>query len=130
VLEQLGAQGRCRVVLIHHPPVDGLTSRRRSLLDAHDFGAVLQRRGAELVLHGHLHRATRASLPGPDRAIPVLGVPSASHAGPKPRCCAAYHLYDISCDSARGHHAIRRRVRGYDPATGRFTARGSDESIA
>src|SRR5262249_31874136 len=56
VLERLGRAGLCRIVLIHHPPVAGLTSRRRSLRDAGAFGEVLRRRGAELVLHGHLHR--------------------------------------------------------------------------
>ena len=87
---------------------------------------MLRRRGAELVLHGHLHRTTLASLPGPERAIPVIGVPSASHAGPGAKRCAAYHLYDIARDGARGRFAIRRRVRAYDPATGHFTARGPD----
>jgi 3',5'-cyclic AMP phosphodiesterase CpdA len=128
VLERLGAARLCRVVLIHHPPVSGLTSRRRSLLDADEFGAVLRRRGAELVLHGHLHRTTRASLSGPHGPIPVLGVPSASHGGPSPRRTAAYHLYDI--ERARDGFSIRRRVRAYDPATGNFAARGPDESIA
>jgi len=128
VLERLGASGLCRVLLIHHPPVAGLTTRRRSLLDAAAFGDVLRRRGAELVLHGHLHRTTLASLPGPERPIPVAGVPSASHAGPTPKRCAAYHLYEI--DGARGRFAIRRRVRAWDPMLGCFTARGSDESIA
>jgi 3',5'-cyclic AMP phosphodiesterase CpdA len=124
VLERLGAAGLCRVLLIHHPPVPGLTSRRRSLRDAPAFGEVLRRRGAELVLHGHLHRTTLASLPGPERAIPVIGVPSASHAGPDPARCAAYHLYEI--EGAHGSFAIRRRVRAWDPAIGRFTARGPD----
>jgi 3',5'-cyclic AMP phosphodiesterase CpdA len=123
-LARLGAERLCRVLLIHHPPVAGLTSRRRSLRDSSALGEVLRRCGAELVLHGHLHRTTRASLPGPERPIPVLGVPSASHAGPTPRRCAAYHLYDIK--RARSGFAIRRRVRAYDPATGRFTARGSE----
>ena len=81
------------------------------------------RRGAELVLHGHLHRTTLASLPGPERPIPVIGVPSASHAGPDPARCAAYHLYDIK--RAIDGFAIRRRVRAWDPAIGRFAERGS-----
>jgi 3',5'-cyclic AMP phosphodiesterase CpdA len=130
VLERLAAAGLCRIVLIHHPPVSGLTSRRRSLRDAGAFGEVLRRHGAELVLHGHLHRATFVTLPGPDRPVPVAGVPSGSHAGPQPRCCAAYHLYEI--ERMRESYAIRRHVRAWDPALGRFTARGSDagESIA
>ena len=123
-LAELGAAQRCRVVLIHHPPVAGLTNRRRSLLDANAFGDVLRRRGAELVLHGHLHRTTLASLPGPERAIPVIGVPSASHAGPGEKRCAAYHLYEIAREGAR--FAIRQRVRAWDPVLGRFTARGSE----
>jgi len=122
VLEQLGAAGLCRVLMIHHPPVPGVTSKRRSLRDASAFGEVLRQRGAELVLHGHLHRTTVGALPGPAGPIPVVGVPSASHAGPQPERCAAYHLYDIT--GARGQFSIRYRVRAYDPATGRFAARG------
>jgi 3',5'-cyclic AMP phosphodiesterase CpdA len=112
------------VVLIHHPPVAGLTSRRRSLRDAGPFAEVVRRRGAELVLHGHLHRTTLASLPGPNRPVPVIGVPSASHAGPSPKRCAAYHLYDFQ--RTREGFAIRRRVRAWDPGLCRFTARGSE----
>ena len=122
----------CRVLLIHHPPVAGLTSRRRSLRDADAFAEVLRRRGAELVLHGHLHRTTLASLPGPhpDRPIPVAGVPSASHAGPDPH--AAPPIISTTSRATRvGGFAIRRRVRAWDPAIGRFTARGPEggESI-
>jgi hypothetical protein len=64
------------------------------------------------------------------RPVPVAGVPSASHAGPSPRRCAAYHLYEIA--GAGGRYQIRRRVRAWDPALGRFTARGpeSGEPIA
>ncbi len=124
VLERLGAAGLCRVVMIHHAPVVGLTIRRRSLLDAAAFGEVLRRRGAELVLHGHLHRTTLEALPGPERPIPVAGVPSGSHAGPEPARCAAYHLYEI--DGARDGFTIRRRVRAWDPALDRFTARGPE----
>jgi 3',5'-cyclic AMP phosphodiesterase CpdA len=124
ILERLGAARKCRVVLIHHPPVDGLTNRRRSLRDAGAFGEVVRRRGAELVLHGHLHRTTLASLAGPTGSVPVIGVPSASHAGPAPKRCAAYHLYDI--DRTREGFAIRRRVRAWDPTSMRFAARGSE----
>ena len=74
------------------------------------------------MLHGHLHRTTQRTLPGPAGPIPVVGVPSASHAGPEPERCAAYHLYDI--DGALGRWEIRRRVRRYDPASGRFAELG------
>ena len=113
------------MLLIHHPPVAGLTSRRRSLRDAPAFAEVLRRRGAELVLHGHLHRTTLASLPGPERPIPVIGVPSASHAGPDPARCAAYHLYDIA-RAARGASRSAAACAHGTRRCGRFIARGSE----
>jgi 3',5'-cyclic AMP phosphodiesterase CpdA len=127
-LARLGEAGLCRIVMIHHPPVQGLASYRRSLHDADAFAEVVARRGAELVLHGHLHRTTQRALPGPAGPVPVRGVPSASHAGPAPERCAAYHLYEI--DRAGKRWNIRRRVRRYDPASGRFASVGSDESVS
>jgi hypothetical protein len=81
LLEETRAQGLCRVVLIHHPPTKGVVSRRKALRDQEGLAAVLKAQGAELLLHGHAHAATVATTPGPDRAIPSLGAPSASAIG-------------------------------------------------
>lgn len=53
VLEQ--EQGRFRVVLIHHPPLPGVCSKRKALNDAPELTRLLDQTGAGLVLHGHLH---------------------------------------------------------------------------
>src|SRR5690606_26479969 len=71
-----GAAGRIRVVLLHHPLVDGAVSARKALRDRSDLRGVLQRAGAELVLHGHARQARLESIPGPQGPIPVLCVPS------------------------------------------------------
>ena len=78
VLLQAQADGLARVVLLHHAPAPGAAPWRKALADASALGEVLRRAGAELVLHGHLHRATLGALPGPRGPIPVLGAPSAS----------------------------------------------------
>ncbi len=70
--------GLCRVVLLHHPPVDGVVGERKALLDRARVRAVLARHGAELVLSGHVHHASRHTLPG---NIPLLVAPSASLPG-------------------------------------------------
>ena len=69
-LSALGREGLCRVVLIHHPPLPGMTDWSRALHDAEDLAAVLKRFGAELVLHGHHHKHTVTRLDAPGGQSP------------------------------------------------------------
>lgn len=95
-------EGMFRLVVLHHPPQDGAVSRRKALDDRQALGEVLQRRGADLVLHGHAHEALIGSLKGPQGAsIPVLGVPSAS-ARPNRHGPARWHAIEIEPRAAGG----------------------------
>ena len=95
-LRALASAGLFRVVLIHHPPVDSLTKRRKRLVDSDRFAEVVARAGAELVLHGHTHCATIASMAGPDGRVPVVGVTSASSNGGEDEALRArYNLFQI-----------------------------------
>lgn len=112
-----------RVVILHHPPQPGAVSRRKALEDQAGLRAVLARRGADLVLHGHAHQALVATLPGPgERPIPVLGAPSASVwvRGHSP---ARWHALEIE-PREDGGHALRVVARGLDPLTGAMTELG------
>ncbi len=94
-LREEGAAGRTRIVLLHHPPVDGAVSWRKALADRSELRAVLERAGAELVLHGHARGARLESVAGPRGPIPVLCVPSSS-ALPNPHDEAArWHLVSL-----------------------------------
>ncbi len=132
-LEQLLKKTRddIRIVLIHHPPVDG-GGGIRNLGDHRALAEILARQGAELVLHGHSHVMSRKSLPGPDGPIPVLGICSASSIGRNPRRRAAYYLIDIDVNNRR--IAINARQLGaagqFHPALLREDARRSDENRA
>ena len=122
LLRQFSMTNLCRIVLIHHPP-DAEVGARRRLIDTAAFCEILQRTGAELVLHGHLHRTMLRSIPGPTRPIPVVGVRSSSAVGPQPKKRARYHLYHIKRnddepDNSRFH--IRMAVRAYDATAHRF----------
>ncbi len=116
LLEGTGRDGLCRVILIHHPPMAGVVSRRCGLDDADAFAEVLLRRGAELVLHGHTHRSTRGYLAGPAGTIPVVGVPSASARDGREGRGAAYHLYRLRPIAAGWH--IHGCCRTLDSALG------------
>jgi 3',5'-cyclic AMP phosphodiesterase CpdA len=91
--------GSFRVVMIHHPPASKPSRRFKRLLDGAAFRAALARHGAELVIHGHDHERALIHLDGPQRPIPVVGVPSASEASPGEHDPAGYNLYRIEGDN-------------------------------
>ena len=113
-----------RVVLIHHPPILGAVSKRKSLDDQDALRAILARQGVDLVLHGHAHEGLVATTPGPNgAAIPVLGVPSASALGRGKHPAARWHAIEITHEGA-GAASVRVIARGLDPETGLATELG------
>jgi 3',5'-cyclic AMP phosphodiesterase CpdA len=101
LLAETGREGLCRVVMIHHPPLNE-TSRFKHLTDRGPFQAMIKRVGCELILHGHNHRSEVARLQGPGGPIPVLGVASASAAPDSKYGRARYHLIHIERDNDVG----------------------------
>jgi len=115
MLKSLAAEGLFRVVLIHHPPLPGQAPRAKALRDAEDMQQLLREAGAELVLHGHNHRAMRAVVSGPGAGdVHVLGVPSASQIDARPEARAQYNLYRIA-EQGTGWR-IELTSRGLDPS--------------
>jgi 3',5'-cyclic AMP phosphodiesterase CpdA len=94
LLKVTGEECRFRVILIHHPPA-GRHSPHEILIDAKAFCAVVAREGAELVLHGHKHKAMMQKIKGPGGDVNVIGVPSASNPGANPERGGAYNVYRI-----------------------------------
>lgn len=114
-----GAQERLfRVVVVHHPPAADVVSWRKRLTDRHQFSAIIARHGAGLILHGHAHRATLSSLPGPAGPVAVVGAPSASALDPRPGRMAGYNLLRIEQSGRAWRLRLGRRV--YRPQTQNF----------
>jgi 3',5'-cyclic AMP phosphodiesterase CpdA len=96
VLDRLAGAGLFRLVLIHHPPLPGQASAVRGLKDAPALEAVLQRHGAELVVHGHNHLNMLAWRTSGAGTFPVVGAPSASLGRPHGHePLARYNLYRV-----------------------------------
>jgi 3',5'-cyclic AMP phosphodiesterase CpdA len=111
ILAQLGRQGYCRIVLIHHPPLPGMTPWQRALHDAAAFREILVEHGAELVLHGHNHRAMIARLAAKSGTVAIVGAPSASFASDEPIKSAGYNLLEISSHgTAQWRISMRSRI--------------------
>jgi 3',5'-cyclic AMP phosphodiesterase CpdA len=95
VLQQTAEQGLFRVVYLHHCPLPGKEKWRKRLTDASKLESVLKHCGAELVLHGHGHRAQLEKLTTAQGDIPVIAVPSASSMGLHGAEVAAYNRYRV-----------------------------------
>lgn len=81
LLKDCGEKDLFRVVFLHHPPLPGHEKWRKALWDGNAFLQVIESRGAELVLHGHSHKASVHQMTSAGREIPVIGVSSASALG-------------------------------------------------
>ena len=55
LLQQAAVEGQTVVLLIHHPPLPGMTDWRKGLVDAGELQAVLKRHPPMLIFYGHLH---------------------------------------------------------------------------
>ncbi|MFD2250709.1 3',5'-cyclic AMP phosphodiesterase CpdA [Pseudochelatococcus lubricantis] len=123
ILADLGRAGLCRVVMVHHPPHLGGAKPGRGLTDAAEFERTVARAGAEIILHGHNHKTSLATIPGPGgSAVPILGAPSVSAVSGTHDHRAGYHLLHIVPDGARS--AISLTTRGHDPQTGAIATIG------
>jgi 3',5'-cyclic AMP phosphodiesterase CpdA len=102
--------GRCRVVLIHHPPLPGSCKPRKALLDAAVLTELLQAEGPALVLHGHLHHNRRRDLPGGSGGR-VYCTASASAGGALGPACARRFTIQRQGD---GQYSIKMELLGLD----------------
>lgn len=130
-LDDLGREGLLRVVLLHHPAAAGVVSRRKALVDGPEFRAVLRRRGAELVLHGHAHEAVFGTVAGPHQPIPVLGVPSASAPSRTHHAAARWHAIEV--EPGEGLRVIARGLDAWSGEVGelgRYALPGVSAGIA
>lgn len=106
MLDAAGTRGLFRVVMIHHPPVHGATPAHKRLYGIRRFQKIIRKHGAELILHGHTHLATRYDIDGPNGKVPVICVPSASqnYGGHKPAAC--YNLFNIARQPQNGWSCV------------------------
>ena len=118
LLASTGRDGLARVVMIHHPPHRIGASTGRGLRDARKFEQIIERHGADLVIHGHNHRTSVAKLIGPTGPVPIVGVASCSAVPGTPGHRAAYHLFTIGRDASRW--TVSGLKREFDVQSGCF----------
>lgn len=116
------AKGLFRVIYLHHSPVKGSEKWRKRLTDAAALQALIEAHGAEMVLHGHGHKAHYRELETCHGRVPVVSVSSASAAGLHGTEVAHYNCYAVV--RTENGWALDIESRGYDSTLNRFRARG------
>ncbi len=96
ILRDQEAEGKCRVVLIHHPPFPNATRHHKRLIGDARFRSVIAEQGAELILHGHTHLDTIEWIEGKQGSVPVVCVPAAGQMPGGNRPPGRYNLFEIS----------------------------------
>jgi len=127
LLEATGREGLFRVVYLHHPALPGEEKWRKRLTDAAALKAVLVEFGAELVLHGHGHRAHVSAVETRHGSAPVIAVPSASALGRHGADVALYNRYVV--DREPGGWRLAIESRRFDPVLARFVAGGASARL-
>ena len=120
LLGSAAGDGLFRVVYLHHSPIPGEEAWRKRLTDAAELQALLSEHGAELILHGHGHRAHLGELFTRQGPAPVVAVPSASALGLHGADAARYNCYRVQ-RSRRGWR-LDIEPRHYRPDSGDFAA--------
>jgi 3',5'-cyclic AMP phosphodiesterase CpdA len=119
---------RFRIVVLHHPPDSPHLTWHKRLTDSRGFNAMIRRAGAELVLHGHLHRMSRQQLPSHgNRTVPLIGLTSSTWLSHDPERRARYNLYRLEGGRQGGFEVETRR---YDEGAGGFVPLALRERFA
>jgi 3',5'-cyclic AMP phosphodiesterase CpdA len=110
LLERLGEESCCRVLLAHHCPIDGISRPRKRLIDAAELRHCVANRGADMILHGHEHVFSFGQIAGRDGPVPVFGTPSASRASGRPELTAQYYVYEIESTAGQWRTTAESRM--------------------
>lgn len=108
LLAETRREGLCRVILIHHPPTS-ITRLRKALTDREALRQVIIAEGAELVLHGHTHRADLSWIDTSAGRIPVIGSPACGMRPDAGHDEGAWRRLEISRHDAGWRLVLRER---------------------
>jgi 3',5'-cyclic AMP phosphodiesterase CpdA len=134
LLERLAEEGRCRVLLAHHCPIDGISRPRKRLIDAAQLRRCVASRGADLILHGHEHVFSFGQIAGRDGPVPVFGTASASRSSASPELTAQYHVHEVAWSAGRWRTVVETRMfsmasESFVPGPRRVVAQQDSELI-
>lgn len=99
-----------RIVMLHHPPVSGITKERKALRNRNKLKEILLKEGVEMILYGHTHKTITQKFLHTN--IPMLGIASASSNAVRFQRQASWRK--IVIESHNNHLHVNFSVRSLD----------------
>lgn len=116
ILDDTDREPGHRVLIIHHPPRQGIVSRRKALTDATELQRLLHARPVDLVLHGHGHHAAQYQLPCVAGMVPVFGAGSATLSHDDTARTGHFHIFRVVDDALWvTHYHYRPERDSFEP---------------
>lgn len=104
-----------KILLIHHPPVQGITSFKKCLLNSKKMTNNLLCKGDfNLVLHGHTHNFNIKYFDLPNSKIPIVSAAPLFYKVKKLQQAGGYNIYEISHNNERWSVTLRRKIYDYE----------------
>jgi 3',5'-cyclic AMP phosphodiesterase CpdA len=97
---------RFQCLLIHHPPLPGMTEPRKALRDSEQLEGIINQNPPDLVLYGHLHR-NREHLVGNTRIFCTATASSIYD--------ASFRIFDVEKRASGWHCRMRLVTRTHSP---------------
>lgn len=115
ILQRAQKNNLFTIVMLHHPPQQIQGGWHKGLHKAKAFREVIARVGADLILHGHLHKPIHTNLVGPGGArVPVYGVGSASLQHEHKEHNAHFHVFNVMDGAFEvGHHYYDESMQAF-----------------
>ncbi len=95
LLREIGKERLLRVVYLHHPPLEGVVSKRKALKDLKALQEILYHYGAEIILYGHTHKSFRHIWETAYGKCLVFGVPSLTYVGSNFKRRARFYAFTL-----------------------------------
>jgi 3',5'-cyclic AMP phosphodiesterase CpdA len=107
-----------KILLIHHPPIKGITSFSKCLLNSKKMSKLLSKGDFNLVLHGHTHHFNVAYFTLNSGKIPIVSAAPLCYRLKELDQAGGYNIYEISHNNEGWNVKLKRKI--YDFENGLF----------
>jgi 3',5'-cyclic AMP phosphodiesterase CpdA len=105
--------GYFNILLIHHPPIKGITSWKKALVNAKGLTDLLRGGKINMVLHGHTHHFNITYFKTESGNIPIISATALAYHNKLYTHSGGYNIYEISTTDEKWDVVLKRKRFDY-----------------